>query len=113
MPPPPTTSEQLDAIYTALGNAKRRGMVSTLSLRPATVSQLAEEQQLSLPAIHKHIRLLEDATLIQRKKVGRTNFVALRRTGLLQGQAWLAGFRADWGNDSENLENYISALTSN
>lgn len=103
-------SPQLDDLFNALGHAKRRGMLNTLAFRPATVSQLAEEYDLSLPAIHKHIRALETARLIRRRKVGRTNFVALNRKTLAATQDWLMQYRTDWGNDEETLENYIAGL---
>src|SRR6185312_11518161 len=92
-------SPHLDHIFDALGHAKRRGMIDTLSYRPATVSQLAEEYDLSLPAMHKHIRTLEEAGLIRRRKVGRTNFVALNRKCLKVAQDWIMQYRTDWGND--------------
>ena len=101
----------LDSIYTALGHAKRREILFTLATHPATVKQLADEQHLSLPAIHKHIRAMEAAELIQRKKVGRTNFVAINRVGIRAAQTWLAQYQADWGSDKETLENYIENLT--
>ena len=105
-------TNQLDELFTALSNSKRRDIVGLLALHPATVKQLADREDLSLPAIHKHIRLLESSGLIVRKKVGRTNFVALRRTGLKQVQNWAQQFRTDWGNDKETLENYITSLRS-
>jgi DNA-binding transcriptional ArsR family regulator len=101
---------QLDDLYTALGNTKRRAIIYTLSFRPATVGQLAEEHNISLPAIHKHIRVLEEADLIQRKKVGRTNFVAINRNGLRTAQNWLNQFHSHWGANQESLENYIANL---
>jgi DNA-binding transcriptional ArsR family regulator len=100
----------LDSIFEALGHAKRRGMINTLAYRPATVSQLADEYELSLPAIHKHVRTLENAQLIQRRKVGRTNFVALNRQSLKAAQDWIMQYRTDWGNGKETLENYIASL---
>jgi DNA-binding transcriptional ArsR family regulator len=103
-------SPQLDNVFNALGHAKRRGIVNTLAFRPATVSQLAEEYNLSLPAIHKHIRSLEAAKLIQRKKVGRTNFVALNVKSLKLAQDWIMQYQTGWGNDKETLDNYISSL---
>jgi DNA-binding transcriptional ArsR family regulator len=103
-------STQLDNAFSALGHAKRRGMINTLAFRPATVTQLADEFDLSLPAIHKHIRALEKANLIQRRKVGRTNFVALNRRSLKQAQGWINQYHTDWGNDKETLENYIAGL---
>lgn len=103
-------SVQLDLIFNSLSHSKRRGIINTLSYRPATVSQLASEQKLSLPAIHKHIRSLEEAKLIKRKKSGRTNFVALDKRTLKSTQDWLNKYHTEWGNDEESLENYIAGL---
>ncbi len=105
-----TESPQLDYVFDALGHPKRRGIIDTLAYRPATISELAAEYHLSLQAMHKHVRILEQARLIQRKKVGRTNFVALNRTSLKTAQDWLNQYQTDWGNDQETLENYIAGL---
>lgn len=103
-------SSQLDDIFQAFAHGKRRGMLHTLSFRPATVKQLASESGLSLPAMHKHIRVLEKAKLIHRRKAGRTNFVALNRKSMSIAQDWTRQFRTEWGNDKESLENYIAAM---
>lgn len=104
------TSNRLDYIFSAMSHKKRRGMLHVLSFRPATVKQLAEEFNLSLPAIHKHMDALEKAHLVQRKKVGRTNFVALNRKSLKFTQNWINQYRTDWGNDKETLDNYITSV---
>ncbi len=106
-----TTNNQLDLIFSSLSNFKRRGMVYSLALSPATVSQLAKEYELSLPAVHKHIRSLEEAHLISRRKVGRTNFVALNHHSLKSMQEWVAQFNTGWGSDKATLENYIAGMT--
>jgi DNA-binding transcriptional ArsR family regulator len=103
-------SIKLDAIFSALSHSTRRALLYHLSLQPATILQLATAHEISLPAIHKHIRSLEEANLILRKKVGRTNFVALNKSSLLCAQNWTNQFRADWGNDEESLENYITSM---
>lgn len=103
-------SPQLDAIFAALAHNKRRGMVQALAFRPATVTQLAREFELSLPAMHKHIRMLEQAQLIRRQKVGRINFVALNQQSLAVVQAWIMQYRTEWGSDKETLENYIASF---
>ncbi len=105
-----SADQALNRVFEALANDKRRGILDTLAFRPATVSQLAEEHGMSLPAIHRHIRTLEDAQLIRRCKVGRTNFVALQRKYLAAAQTWMAQYRLDWGNDEETLENYIASF---
>ena len=105
-----TDSLRLDHAFEALAHAKRRGMLDTLAFRPATVAQLANEFDLSLPAMHKHMRMLEKASLIHRRKVGRTNFVALNKKSLGEVQDWIMRYRTEWGNDVETLDNYIASL---
>lgn len=96
----------LDVVFEALASTHRRGVIHALSLRPHSISQLASIQGLSLPAIHKHIRVLEDAGMVIRKKTGRTNFLALSRKPLRDLQEWVGGFNPYWGDDKESLENY-------
>ena len=101
---------QLDLVFAALAHPKRRAMVDELSLGPATIQRLAHNHDMSLPAIHKHIRAMEEAGLIVRRKSGRTNFVALGKSALYKAQCWVNQYRAEWGNDQETLENYIDHL---
>jgi DNA-binding transcriptional ArsR family regulator len=101
---------QLDALLDALSHQKRRGIIHNLSLQPATVSQLANKFDLSLPAIHKHIRILENSKLIARKKSGRTNFVALNPESLGIVQSWIMQYHTEWGNVDASLENYVTGM---
>jgi DNA-binding transcriptional ArsR family regulator len=103
----------LDKVFEALANKHRREIIHSLSLQPHSISQLAEMRQLSLPAIHKHIKLLENAGMVQRKKIGRTNFLALKRTSLRSLQEWVMQYHAYWGDDAETLENYARFLSAN
>jgi DNA-binding transcriptional ArsR family regulator len=102
------SANHLDAVFQALGNAKRRGMLRTLSFGPATVTQLAHEHELSLPAIHKHLKSLEAAGLVVRRKAGRVNFVAMNKTSVREMQDWINQYRVEWGNEQETLDNYIA-----
>ncbi len=103
-------AKKLDRVLAALANERRRRIVYVLALRPASIGQLADQQKLSLPAIHRHIKVLEQARLVQRKKSGRVNFIALDRTGLSLMQDWITQFHAYWGNNEETLENYIATI---
>jgi DNA-binding transcriptional ArsR family regulator len=103
-------SPQLDLALDALANHKRRAIIHDLSLQPATVGKLARDHGLSLPAIHKHIRTLEAACLIIRKKSGRTNFVALNNVTLGLVQSWIAQYHTQWGNAEATLDNYIARM---
>lgn len=106
----PYDSPKLDFIMQALANQKRRGIIHDLSLQPGTVGRLARDHDLTLPAIHKHIQVLEGANLIVRKKVGRTNFVALNNKTLSTVQSWIMQYKTNWGNTNATLENYISRM---
>lgn len=103
----------LDGAFDALANPHRRAIISALGLQPRSISQLAAMRSLSLPAIHKHVRVLEQAKMVVRKKVGRTNFLALNRLPLRGIQEWLSEFNPYWGSEQETLENYAQYLRSN
>ena len=102
--------DALDQAFAALANRRRRQIVRTLAVQPASIAQLAREQDLSLPAMHRHVTALEEAGLVERKKHGRENFLALKRSGVLVAQQWLGEFHAYWGESHESLENYVAAM---
>jgi len=101
----------LDRVFEALANAHRREIIYLLGLQPYSIHQLAEIRGLSLPAIHKHIKLLENARVVNRRKIGRTNFLTLNRGALRTLQDWLDQYHAYWGTQEETLENYDAFLS--
>lgn len=101
---------ELNKVFEALANEHRREIIYMLSLQPASIGQLASMRGLSLPAIHKHIKILEKGGLVIRKKAGRTNFLALNRNSLRVLQDWLSQYHAYWGTNQETLENYAEYL---
>jgi len=105
--------DDLSRVFDALANEHRREIIRLLALQPRSISQLAELRGLSLPAIHKHIRLLEDAAMVSRRKLGRTNFLALERGPLSRLQAWTGQLNPWWGTDRETLENYAESFRPN
>lgn len=106
----PETTEPLDTIFEALANKHRREIVYALSLQPHSISQLALMRELSLPAMYKHIKILEHAGLITEKKVGRRHFLALQRQSLIALQEWLTQYQVYWGSDDETLINYAEYI---
>jgi DNA-binding transcriptional ArsR family regulator len=99
-------TDALDVLFSALASRHRREIIHALALQPHTISQLAALRGLSLPAIHKHVAILEDAGLVTRRKTGRTTHLALERASLRALQYWLSEFHAYWGTGQETLENY-------
>ena len=103
-------AERLDVLFEALASRHRREIVYLLALQPESISRLAAKRELSLPAIHKHIAVLEEAGLISRRKTGRTTYLTLRRGPMRALQSWLTQFNPYWGSDSESLTNYEAYL---
>ncbi len=102
--------QNLDKIFEALANEHRREIIYVLGLQPSSLSYLASLRGLSLPALHKHIKILENAGMILRKKIGRTNFLTLNRESLRGLQDWLMQYHAYWGSNKATLENYAHYL---
>ena len=83
-------SDDLDPVFRALADPTRRALLTLLEREPATVGALAQRFDMSLPALMKHLRLLEHAGLVATQKTGRVRTCALRPEPLAQAEAWLA-----------------------
>lgn len=108
--PTELTDERLDQVFDALANPHRRDIVRFLGLQPASISELARQRGLSLPAINKHIGILERSGLVERRKIGRTTYLTLTRHPLGLLQEWVAQFHPYWGHDGASYENYFDHL---
>ncbi len=106
-----TIPDDLSPVFDALANDHRREIIHALALQPQSISQLASLRGLSLPAIHKHVRVLENAAMVRRRKIGRTNFLALERAPLQRLATWVDQFHPWWGTEGESLETYAEYLS--
>lgn len=104
-------SHELDGVLSALANAHRREIVRILGYQPAAIHHLASMRGLSLPAINKHIGVLEQVELIKRHKTGRTTFLTLDPAPLRVLQEWAGQFHTYWGTGQGTFENYDRYLT--
>jgi DNA-binding transcriptional ArsR family regulator len=91
------------AVFQALGDPTRLAMVTRLSSGPATVSALADDHPMSMPGLLKHLRVLEQAGLVERRKSGRVVTCSLRPDPLRQAEHWLADRTAYWGATLDRL----------
>ena len=106
----PKAPQDLDNVFEALANKHRREIIYVLGLQPCSISQLASMRGLTLPAIYKHIKVLEKGGMIIRKKIGQTNFLTLNREALRSLQDWVMQYHTYWGSEEETLENYAQYL---
>ncbi|WP_426594462.1 ArsR/SmtB family transcription factor [Cellulomonas sp. McL0617] len=81
--------DDLDKVFKALSDATRRAMVERLVRGPVSVSQLAEPFVMSLPAVHQHLAVLEDAGIVSSHKIGRVRTVQLSAGALAPAGEWL------------------------
>jgi DNA-binding transcriptional ArsR family regulator len=88
--------DRLDDLFGALADRTRRRLVARLARSPATISELAAPFDMSLPAVSKHIRVLERAGLVVRTIEGRVHTCALDGENLRDAAAWLDRYRAFW-----------------
>lgn len=102
------TSDRLDSIFHALGDATRRQMLDALMAGEQSVTQLAAPFAMSLAAASKHIRVLEGAGLIRREVRGRSHLCRLDPGPLARAHRWLAAHERFWSGRLEILERLLS-----
>jgi DNA-binding transcriptional ArsR family regulator len=105
----PSSLQTLDAVFAALSDATRRAILTRLAAGDAGVTELAEPFDMSLPAISKHLRVLEDAGLITREKEGRINRCRLEPAPMRAAAEWLAAYRRFWERQLDALDRYLHA----
>ena len=99
---------QLDAVFAALADATRRGILTQLARRgTATIGELAEPYPISAPAITKHIRVLEEAGLIEREIDGRLHRCRLTTSGLSDVTEWVDRTRRFWESQFDSLARHL------
>jgi len=100
--------QRLDALFTALGDGTRRGIVAMLSDgRDHAVGDLAAPFRMTLPAVTKHLRVLEDAAVVTSEKRGRVRFCRLQPKILRPVMDWLEHHRRFWEQRFDELETYL------
>src|SRR5919204_1803988 len=109
---PERASEDLDLLFGALADASRRGIVERLALGEATVTELAAPFSISLPAISRHLKVLERASLITRSQQGRWRRARLSPTSLASAAAWFSRYERLWAESFDRLDDHLALLTS-
>jgi DNA-binding transcriptional ArsR family regulator len=104
--------ESLDAIFFALADPTRRAIVERLARREHTVSELAEPFAISLPAVSKHLRVLEHAGLLVQEKDGRIRRCHLDPTPLAEVGSWVEQYQQFWETRLDVLADFLDESQS-
>src|SRR3981189_463823 len=101
---------ELDATFAALADPTRRAILARLASGEASVTELAEPFEMSLPAISKHLKVLERAGLIARGREAQWRPCRLAAGPLKDAADWLDHYRRFWDESFDRLEDYLREL---
>ena len=105
--------DRLSQIFAALANPTRRAILARLAEGEATVNELAEPFEMSLPAISKHIKVLERAGLITQGQKAQFRPCTIDITPLEEISRWTEQYRHIWENSFDRMDDYINQLSGN
>jgi DNA-binding transcriptional ArsR family regulator len=106
------STASLDATFGALADPTRRAILARLARGEAMVTELAEPFRVSLPAISKHVRVLESAGLLRREIDGRVHRCRLAAEPMKNAAAWIEQYRAFWELQFDALAKYLETSVS-
>ena len=104
---------RLDETFAALANSTRRAILARLAQGEANVNDLAAPFNLTLPAISKHIKVLEQAGLVSRTRHAQFRPCTLEPAALAQVASWAEQYRHIWDDRFDRLDGYIETLRTN
>ena len=105
MPP-----DRLSAVFSALADPTRRAILGRLAHGEATVTELAEPFQMSLPAVSKHLKVLEKAGLISRSRAAQWRPCRLEAKPMKAVADWLDEYRGLWEESFDRLDEYLAEI---
>lgn len=103
-------TDALSSTFAALADPTRRAILARLSSGDATVGELAEPFAMSLPAISKHLTVLERAGLITKSRDGQRRHCRISVAPLKDATSWLELYRQHWEEQFDNLGNYLATI---
>ena len=100
----------LDRAFAALADPTRRAILARLALGEASVTELAEPFQMTLPAVSKHLKVLERAGLITRSSQAQWRYCRLEAAPLKQVAEWVGDYKRFWDESYQRLDEYLEDL---
>ena len=103
-------TDRLSTIFAALADPTRRAILTRLSEGDATVSELAEPFAISLPAVSRHLKVLEHAGLISRSRSAQWRSSSLEAEPLREATAWMERYREFWDSSLDRLDAHLKRM---
>jgi DNA-binding transcriptional ArsR family regulator len=103
------SDDTLDLTFSALADPTRRRILESLSHREWRVTDLAEPFSMSLPAVSKHLCVLENAGLLKRRRLGREHYLKLEAAPMRRAASWIEHYRKFWEGSLDHLAKYLES----
>jgi DNA-binding transcriptional ArsR family regulator len=103
-------NDSISCTFSALADPTRRAILARLALGETSVTELAEPFEMSMPAVSKHLRVLETAGLITRGREAQWRPCKLKPQPLREAAAWLDEYRKFWEESFDRLDEYLKKL---
>ncbi|HVG26224.1 MAG TPA: metalloregulator ArsR/SmtB family transcription factor [Acidobacteriaceae bacterium] len=103
-------ADQISSTFAALADPTRRAILARLALGETSVTELAAPFEMSMPAVSKHLRVLENAGLVERGRQAQYRPVRLRAEPLKQAVGWLEEYRRFWEESFDRLDAYLQRI---
>ena len=103
-------NDQLSRVFSALADPTRRTILAELAQREATVTQLTAPLSISMPAVSRHLKVLEQASMISRSQDGKWRASRLEAAPLREAADWLELFRRFWDSSFDRLDTHLAAV---
>jgi len=100
----------LNRTFAALADPTRRHILEHLANGDRCVTDLARPYSMSLPAVSKHLRILENAGLVSRRRRGRVHSLKLQAAPMKQASQWIEKYRKFWKESFDRLDEYLKQL---
>src|SRR5580698_10000071 len=104
------SADHLSTTFSALADPTRRAILARLALGETSVNEIAEPFEMSLPAVSRHLKVLENAGLITRSRDAQWRPCRLRADQLKTATEWLDGYRRFWEESFDRLDEYLATL---
>jgi DNA-binding transcriptional ArsR family regulator len=103
-------NDAISNTFSALADPTRRAILARLAMGETSVTELAEPFEMSMPAVSKHLRVLENAGLVERGRQAQYRPVRLRAEPLKEAAVWIEQYRQFWEESFDRLEGYLKRL---
>lgn len=107
------STDDLNDVFSSLADPTRRAILERLFNGEMTVTQLAEPFDMSLPAISKHLRVLEKAGVVTQRKLGRNRYYSVNPQSMKRASEWINRWSHFWNTQFANLDRFLKSDPNN